>query len=91
MIAEPGLVDSPWHTLPYECSSFRPLKSWLWSPNPQAYLIWPPVISCFWELSRGCDGAISKMSLKIRNSHWLPYVWFHNVGSNMGRNAGSIA
>lgn len=53
-----------WCALLFQCSTFSPLKTWLWSPAIPTHLTWPLVISCSYK------GIGSRMSLIFSNNCW---------------------
>jgi len=61
------------YTLFCLCSTFWPLKSWLWSHIHLTCAVLPLVTSsCFWEWSHSCETIVTRMSVKFKISHW-PY------------------
>lgn len=57
-----------WYTLFCLCSTFCPLKSWLWSHTHLTCTFWPLVTSsCFWEWSHSCETVVPRMSVKFKD------------------------
>ena len=63
------------YTVFWLCSTFWPLKSWLWSHTHLTCTVWPLVTSsCFWAWSHSCETVVPRMSMKFKISHWSYYM-----------------
>jgi len=64
-----------WYALFCLCSTFWPLKSWLWCHTHLSCAAWPLVTSsCFWEWSHSCETVVPRMSMKFKIRHWPYYM-----------------
>jgi len=82
-MVEPGLVDSSWQCTSTHCFVLQQFLATLNLAVVSHPPCSPDLALCYflllWEWNCSYKHTVSKMSLKVRNSHWLSYMQFRKL------------